>query len=95
MQIATRISNITHQGIDINTYQADVGEGIPMHTHTFSHSTVCQSGSCKVIVGDKVFFLVNNTFYEMPAGVPHEIEALEDGTTIVNILPSQIIQAYA
>ena len=93
MVIAKRLSSITYLGVEINTYQANTGEGIPMHSHVFAHGTVCQSGLCKITVGEESVVISNNIVYEMPANILHEIEALEDGTTIINIMPSQVVKA--
>jgi quercetin dioxygenase-like cupin family protein len=86
---AKRLLHAQYAGVEVNIYQANIGEGVPMHIHAFAHGTICQSGSCKITCGEESFVIANNIMHEMPANVPHEIEALEDGTTIVNIIPNQ------
>jgi len=95
MRIANRLSSITYLGVVINTYEANAGEGIPMHTHLFSHGTVCQTGSCKITIDENSFVIPSGMFYEMPANTAHEIEAMEDGTIIINIVPDQRIMVNA
>lgn len=89
MKPAKSLLNARYADVEVNIYQANIGEGVPMHTHAFAHGTICQSGLCKVTCGEESFVISNNLMYEMPADVPHEIEALEDGTTIVNIILNQ------
>ena len=67
-------------------YHANKGEGLPMHSHAYSHATTCMNGSCKYtqngkeLIGDK-----NTQPINLLAGAPHEIEALEDNTVFVNV----------
>lgn len=86
MIIAKSLLNARYDNIEVNIYCAQQGEGIPLHTHTFSHGTVCQSGLCKITYNNESFVISNNRVYDMQANVPHEIEALEDNTIIVNII---------
>ena len=95
MLIAKRISGFKYLGIEVNTYEANTGEGIPMHTHPFAHGTICQTGLCKITIDDNSFVIQNGILSEMPENTAHEIEALEDGTIIVNVVPDQTIKANA
>ena len=78
--------NFTYGGATLNVFHANKGEGIPMHSHEYSHATTCMAGSCKytqdgvVLIADK-----NTTPINLLAGKLHEIEALEDGTVFVNV----------
>lgn len=73
----------------IHTYQANKGEGLPWHNHDKSHVTLCSKGSCVVRTEGKEDIVLSPT--SMPkqvthaAYLKHEIEALEDGTEIVNM----------
>lgn len=84
--MVTPTHTFTYDGVSIRIYHADKGQGIPMHTHQYSHATTCMSGSCKYtqegkeMVADKYTKPVN-----LIAGKFHEIEALEDGTVFVNV----------
>lgn len=78
--------SFTYDGAVLNIYHADKGEGLQPHSHTYSHATVCHSGSCIVrkegreLVMDKRTQPVN-----LKANEWHEIEALEDGTVFCNV----------
>lgn len=75
-----------YAGAQINVYHADKGDGLPMHQHSFSHANVCQVGSCVVRVkGKEIVMNAETQPLDLPANIPHEIEALEDGTVFVNI----------
>lgn len=75
-------------GTRITVYGANKGEGLPEHSHFFDHVASCQAGSCVVRVNKKEFVLTPvSRPVVLPALIPHEIEALEDGTVFTNILP--------
>lgn len=70
----------------MNVYHIKQGEGLPMHEHTFKHATVCHAGSCVVRVkGREIVMQPGTQPLDLPADIPHEIEALEDGTVFTNI----------
>ena len=77
----------TYDGAQMNVYHAKKGEGLPMHKHAYSHAIMCNAGSCKVILenGKNAVMTKNTQPINLPAGIKHEIEALEDGTVFVNI----------
>lgn len=78
--------SFTYGRAQINVYHANRGEGLPKHEHTFSHATVCHSGSCIVRKEGKELVMVKDTQpVNLSANKWHEIEALEDGTVFVNI----------
>ena len=58
-----------------------------MHGHEYSHATICNAGSCKVsLKNGKTAVMTKNTQpINLPAGIEHEIEALEDDTVFVNV----------
>ena len=89
MSVQTIISNhsFTYNGVRINIYHANKGEGLPMHGHEYSHATMCATGSCLVSLENGKNKVL--TKHEIPlnllAGIQHEIEALEDNTVFVNV----------
>jgi len=78
--------DMTYAGAVVKTYHANKGEGLPMHSHAYSHATICMAGSCKLTQEDKsVITNKDSTPVNLLAGKWHEIEALEDGTVFVNV----------
>ena len=79
----------SYRDSDFRVYSANTGFGLPTHSHLVDHVTFCLAGSCRVTVGDKTFVLTDDSRpVVLPANIPHEIEALEDGTVFINILPN-------
>jgi len=79
-----------YAGVSVATYHAEAGEGLPVHQHTHNHATVCHTGSCVVRVKGKEIVMEPNTKpIDLPANIPHEIEALENGTVFTNIFATQ------
>jgi len=89
MSVTTRQlhHSFTYNGVQLNIYHANKGEGLPMHGHSYSHATMCNAGSCLVTLdnGKSKVIDKNSTPLNLLAGVEHEIEALEDGTVFVNV----------
>lgn len=80
-----------YAGVTVSVYHAGIGGGIPIHQHTHNHATVCHAGSCLVRVKGKEIRMEPGTQpIDLPANVPHEIEALEDGTVFSNIFATQV-----
>ena len=78
--------NFTYGGANIHVFHANKGEGIPMHTHEYSHATTCMAGSCKYTQdGVEVIATKDTQPINLVAGKYHEIEALENGTVFVNV----------
>ena len=78
--------NFTYGGANIHVFHANKGEGIPMHTHEYSHATTCMAGSCKYTQdGVEVIATKDTQPINLMGGSRHEIEALEDGTVFVNV----------
>jgi quercetin dioxygenase-like cupin family protein len=78
--------SITYGNSVLNIYHANKGEGIPAHAHSYSHATICASGSCRLTQeGKSVIVNKDSTPVNLLAGKWHEIEALEDGTVFVNV----------
>jgi quercetin dioxygenase-like cupin family protein len=78
--------NFTYAGASLNIYHANKGEGVPNHSHSYTHATVCHNGSCLVSLEGRSYTINKDSQpLNLPAGEWHEIEALEDGTVFVNV----------
>ena len=78
--------NFTYDSAQLNVYHANKGEGLPKHSHTFSHATMCNAGSCKISLEGRNYTINKDSQpLNLPANEWHEIEALEDGTVFVNV----------
>lgn len=78
--------SFVYDGVQLNVYHANKGEGLEKHKHNFSHATMCNSGSCAVRLENRVYVINKNSKpLDLPANEWHEIEALEDGTVFVNV----------
>lgn len=87
--IAPRFS-VTQNGTTINIYHADAGQGLPKHSHDYSHLTICTAGRCEVRKENKQLMMTKDTQpVNLLAGSWHEIEAIEDGTVFVNVFSAQ------
>ena len=75
-----------YDGVMLNVYHANKGQGLPKHEHAYSHLTMCHAGSC-VIRKEGIEKIVNKNTQpiNLKAAEWHEIEALEDGTVFVNV----------
>jgi quercetin dioxygenase-like cupin family protein len=86
IQNITLAHTFSYEGAQINIYHANKGEGLPKHQHTWSHATVCNSGSCLVSLEGRSYIVNKNSQpLNLPANEWHEIEALEDNTVFVNV----------
>lgn len=84
-QVAPKFS-VVQDGTTLNIYHANRGEGLPSHTHLYSHLTMCFAGSCVVRKqGREVVVTKNTQPINLVGNEWHEIEALEDGTVFVNV----------
>lgn len=78
--------SFTYDGAQINVFHANRGEGLANHIHSYSHATMCNSGSCLVSLEGRSHTINKNSQpLNLPANEWHEIEALEDGTVFVNV----------
>lgn len=73
---------------EFNVMYANKGEGIEKHEHTFNHITICLNGSCK-IKKENIEKIIdkNSGAINLKENEWHEIEANEDNTIFVNIMP--------
>jgi len=77
---------VTQDGATLSVYHANKGEGLPKHEHTFSHLTMCHSGSCVISNERRSLVMTKDTQpVNLVANEWHEIEALEDNTVFVNV----------
>lgn len=75
-------------GVAVTVYFMNAGDKIAMHTHAVMHTTGCAAGKSEVeIEGEAPFQMVSGVpDFDLPANIPHEIRAIEDGTVIVNLI---------
>ena len=77
---------VTQDGTQLNIYHPNKGEGLPRHDHSYSHLTMCNSGSIIVRKEGRELVMTKDTQpVNLVANEWHEIEALEDGTVFVNV----------
>jgi hypothetical protein len=89
MKVAEAKHQYVFSGVTHNVFHCDVGVGIPMHQHTYSHATACHSGRIAIRkLGVYVEMTKDSTPVTLKADEPHEIEALEDGTVFENVFPA-------
>lgn len=75
-----------YEGTQINVYHANKGQGLPKHSHIYSHATMCNNGSCLVSLEGRSYTINKQSSpLNLLGGEWHEIEALEDGTVFVNV----------
>lgn len=75
-----------YRGVRISEFLANKGEGLPKHEHTFSHGTMCMTGSCIIRKENlEVVLTPKEDAVVLSANEWHEIEALEDNTVFVNM----------
>ena len=78
--------SFTYDGAQSNVYHANKGEGLPKHSHNYSHATICHSGSCVIrLEGKQKIIDKHSGAFNLPANKWHEIEALENDTVFVNV----------
>jgi quercetin dioxygenase-like cupin family protein len=75
---------------EVKVYYANKGEGILKHIHNNDHLTMCCVGKILVRLEDREFILTksDNPFI-LPKDIFHEIEAIEDGTIFMNMMPQE------
>jgi quercetin dioxygenase-like cupin family protein len=78
--------SFTYDGAQVYVYHANKGQGLEKHQHSYSHATMCNSGSCLVSLKGRNYTINKNSKpLNLPAQEWHEIEALEDDTVFVNV----------
>jgi quercetin dioxygenase-like cupin family protein len=86
--VIVRIDFFDYKGVRIITYYADAGETAGWHEHTFDHGHVVIAGRTRIDThdGNSVEMIPGMKNMDFPAGVPHCITALEDGTIFLQPL---------
>ena len=80
------LHSFTYDGVEVKVFHANKGQGLPKHSHDYTHATFCTSGSCVVRKeGKEVIFNKFSQPANLKAGEWHEIEALENDTVFVNV----------
>jgi quercetin dioxygenase-like cupin family protein len=80
------VHQLTYDNTSIFVYHADKGQGLPKHSHVFSHLTMVHAGSALITKEQKSLVMTKDTQpVNLTANEWHEIEALEDGTVFVNV----------
>ena len=70
----------------LRVYHAKKTQGLPNHIHAYSHLTMCNAGSCIIRKEGRELIMTKDTQpVNLIADEWHEIEALEDGTVLVNV----------
>jgi quercetin dioxygenase-like cupin family protein len=80
------VQDFAYDGVAVKVYQANKGEGLPKHEHSYAHAITCLGGSC-IVRKENVERVLKfgSDPLNLVANEWHEIEALEDGTVFVNI----------
>ena len=52
--------SFNYEGVSVNIYHANKGEGLPKHDHLYSHATMCHSGSCLIKKENKEIIINKN-----------------------------------
>jgi len=82
-----------YDGTHVNVYHADYGEGLPKHTHQYTHATVCYAGKLKITKENIELIMTKESQpIVLSAGEWHELEAVEDGTVWTNMFASEFIR---
>jgi len=75
-----------YDGLQLNVFHADKGEGLIQHIHSYPHATICHNGSLIIRMETKERVINKDSgAFNLPANQWHEFEALEDDTVFVNI----------
>lgn len=84
-----QVKTIGYAGALVTVYRLDAGERIPRHRHAVNHSTsVLEGKTVARIFDDRPDTLMepHSPLLDLPAGIDHEIEAVHDGTIVVNVI---------
>jgi quercetin dioxygenase-like cupin family protein len=86
VQAAPLKHSFIYDGAQLNVIHANKGEGLPKHSHPYSHATICHNGSCVIrMEGKEKIIDKHSGAFNLPAAEWHEIEALENDTVFVNV----------
>jgi len=77
---------LAYDGVMMNIYHCNKGQGLLRHEHPFAHLTMCHAGSCIIRKENRELVMTKDTQpVNLTANEWHELEALEDGTVFVNV----------
>ena len=80
---------VTQNKTTLVIYHADAGQGLPRHSHEYSHLVICTSGRCIIRKENRQLEMTKDTQpVNLVAVEWHEIEALEDNTVFINVFAS-------
>lgn len=83
-----RTINCVYNGTTASLWFMDAGEKIARHVHQRPHTTMAVTGTSKVTIfdGREPFEMhANRSIEELPPFIDHEIEAMVDGTLVLNM----------
>ena len=82
--------SFTYDSTTCAIFHANKGEGLLAHEHVYNHGTICLNGSIAIRKdGKEIIATKEDGAFDLIAGSPHEIEALEDNTVFMNIFATQ------
>lgn len=86
MKAITPRFTVVQNATTLNVFHAAAGEGLPKHSHPYSHLTMCHAGSVVVRKDGRELVMTKDTQpVNLVASEWHEIESLQDGTVFVNV----------
>lgn len=78
--------SVTQDGVTLNVYHADTGQGLPRHEHIYSHLSFCHAGKVRITKENLDMVMTKDSQpINLRAQEWHELESLEDGTIFVNV----------
>ena len=72
----------------LRRFVMEPGGGMPLHTNTVEHEQYILRGSATVRIGDDVHEIVAGDSVFIPAGVPHDYRAGDEGFEFLCIVPN-------
>ena len=76
----------SYDGVAINVFHVNKGQGLVRHQHAYAHATICHAGSIVIRKeGKEVIATKDSGAFNLRADEWHEIEALENNTVFENI----------
>jgi quercetin dioxygenase-like cupin family protein len=87
--IASRVLLKTIGG-NATLFTFDAGEGLTEHSSPMEALAVVLEGTCRFVVGGADVRAVGSTVVRLPAGVPHEVEAIDATRFLLIMLRSTL-----
>lgn len=91
--MSVRFTAHTAYGVLVRAYHLNKGERIHRHSDPFDHTTSVACGKTRLYMFpvenhiNSKEIVPNSQVETIPGFIEHEIEALEDGTVVINICP--------